>query len=95
MSYESDYRYRQQSTKGANPGDRLEPRDLSSSRGSGKALLIAAVAIVAFIAFVALMSVTGAPESGAPVTENGTTQAIPNDGSAGGAEITPAPATGE
>lgn len=95
MSYESDYRYRQHSAKGTNPGDRLRPMDLPSSQGSGKGLLIAAVAIVGFIAFVALMSVGGAPESGAPVTDSGTTQAIPSDGTAGGAEITPAPTTGQ
>lgn len=96
MSYESDYRYRQRSATGTNPGDRLHPMDLPTSQGSGKGLLIAAIAIVGFIAFVALMSVGDAPQQGgAPAVDGNAAPAIPSDGTAGGVEITPAPATGE
>ncbi|SHG76701.1 hypothetical protein [Marivita hallyeonensis] len=95
MSYESDYRYREQAGKSAGRAERHHPMDLPSGGGSAKGLLIAAIAIVAFIAFVALVSVGGGSDGTAPSVDGETTQTTPEAGTAIETAPTTAPATGE
>lgn len=74
MSYESDYRYRQQTSAGQ--ADQ-RPMDFPNDGASGKGLLVFAVIIVAFIAFIVLVSVTGSPDGSAPATGDGAVQTSP------------------
>jgi hypothetical protein len=72
--------------------------DVTTSRSSGKGLLIAAIVILGFIALIVLLPSGGDPDAVAPGLESGTTQSIPSDGTAGGVDpsTTPAaPAQGE
>lgn len=97
MSYETtDYRYPQdpaaRTARGAIPGDRRQPIDMQTGGGSARGLLIAVVVIAGFIALIALFSAGGDPATAPAGLQTAPPTASQSDGTAGGAEITPAPA---
>ena len=78
MSYESDYRRQPVSSRSHD-----YPMDYPNTGGSSKGLLIFALIIGAFIAFVVVVSLSGSPDTGAPVAGDAAVQTLPEAGSAG------------
>ncbi|MCI5109150.1 MAG: hypothetical protein MRY75_01235 [Marivita sp.] len=61
------------------PGAHRPPVDVTTSRGSGMGLLIAALVLLGFIALIALLPRGESPVSGPPGLTSGTPQAAPTE----------------